>query len=198
MNTWSRAGLTRLVLVVAAVSLAASCVIVAPTEPPPDPPPAPHPDVVPEPQPDTQPQPREDPLIYPDGIGWQVIASGEQSGVRVPAAGAITNHDAMADVWGALFANRVPVPPVPGVDFASETVIVLVLGERRTGGYAVHISEIIEYDRMVEVRVHVERPAPDDMVIQVLTAPYMVATIPIVGKDVVFTGDDLEEGFEGD
>ena len=198
MNTSYRASVIRLVLVVAAAGFTASCVIVAPTDPQTEPPPTDHPDVVGRVPPDTPPDAAEDPLMYTDGVDWEVIASGQQSAVRVPAAGAITNEVALADVWRALFANRTPVPPIPAVDFAHETVIVLLLGERRTGGYAVRITEIIEYDRMVEVRVGVETPAPDEMVIQVLTAPYTVATIPITGKDVVFVGDDVEEGFEGD
>ncbi len=196
MNTWFRGSVLRTVLAITAIGFVASCVVVAPTEPPTEPPPTEHPDVVP--PPDAQPDAPEDAVLYPDGLGWSVIATGQQSAVRVPAAGAITNDRALADVWGALYANRTPVPPIPAIDFAHETVILLLLGERRTGGYDVYITEIIEYDRMVEVRVGVEKPAPDDMVIQVLTAPYTIATIPIVGKDVVFTGDDVEEGFEGD
>ena len=198
MNTWSRGSVLRTILAIAAVGFTASCVIVAPTDPPSEPPPTDHPDVIRPAPPDDRPDTPDDALVYPDGLGWSVIATGQQSAVRVPAVGAITNDRALADVWGALFANRSPVPPIPAVDFAHETVILLLLGERRTGGYAVHIAEVIEYDRMVEIRVWVEKPAPDDMVIQVLTAPYTIATIPITGKDVIFTGDDVEEGFEGD
>ncbi|MFP4114097.1 MAG: protease complex subunit PrcB family protein [Spirochaetales bacterium] len=133
-----------------------------------------------------------------DGIAWRELASGAQSAVRTPAARAVGDPAAWADVWAALTANHLEPPDRPDVDFDRETVIVLLLGERPTGGYGVGIEAVIESRGRVEVVVDVRRPQPGDMVTQVLTTPYCVAAIPITGKEITFAGDDLERGFVGD
>ncbi len=201
--------LLRLAGLAAALMAVASCALLRPslpeTEPPDGPPedppaavkPEAPPEDPPEPQPAPQPAPRE-PTPVPEETRWEVLASGQQSAVRVPVARAIADPELWADVWAALHANRHPQPDRPEVDFERETVVVLLLGERRTGGYSVRITSVIPRGDVVEVKVEVESPGPDDMVTQALTAPYLIATIPYAEVDVAFSGDDLERGFEGD
>lgn len=158
----------------------------------------------PEPEPEEAPdedasdEDAEEPEEAPPAPGYEVLARGQQSAVRVPLARAIADPALWSDLWAALTANRADPPARPEVDFDEETVVVLLLGERRTGGYAVGIERVRERRNEVEVVVDVQRPAPGDMVTQALTSPYFVATIPVTDKPVVFSGDEVEEGFEGD
>ena len=129
---------------------------------------------------------------------WRVIAQGDQSAVRIPVRRAVADPSVWYEVWAAIHSNVMNPPPLPAVDFARETVIVLLLGERRTGGYAVSIGSIAVDRNVVDVEVAVRRPGAEDMVTLALTAPYQLAAIPFAAVTVIFSGDDVETGFEGD
>ena len=137
-------------------------------------------------------------VVRPDTVAWEIIASGQQCAIRVPVAREITDAAFWADVWAAVHANVTPQPERPEVDFSEQTVVLLILGERRTGGYSVGITRVVLGDETANVRVQVDRPAPGAMVTQALTSPWTIATIPVARARVRFTGDRVEEGFEGD
>lgn len=134
----------------------------------------------------------------PPTQGYEVLARGQQSAIRIPLVRAIADPVLWADLWAALTANQADPPERPAVDFDKETVVVLLLGERRTGGYSVRIEHARERRGEVKVVVDVERSAQGEMVTQALTSPYFVATVPVAGASVVFSGDDVEVGFQGD
>jgi len=140
--------------------------------------------------------PRETPER--DEPAWRELAAGQQSAVRVPVARAVSDSGLWRDLWFAMTANRIEPPDPPEVDFSRETVVVLILGERPTGGYAVTIAAVVERRDEVEVVIDVITPEADAIVTQALTTPYYVAAIPVAAKPVRFTGESLEAGFRGD
>ena len=134
---------------------------------------------------------------------WRVLDAGTNSAVRIPVARAVHDAAVWTEVWAAIHANRVDPPALPSVDFRSESVIVLLLGERRTGGYEVGIDAVTPIGgahspQAVDVTVRVIAPGPGDMVTQALTSPYELSAIPFASARVTFVGDDVEDGFEGD
>lgn len=131
-------------------------------------------------------------------VAWQEVAAGQQSAVRIPVARSITDPGLWADFWAAIHANETDPPPRPEVDLDNSTIVFLNLGERRTGGYAVGIEQILERRGAVEVVIRVDAPAEGAMVTQALTSPYYIASLPVTDTAVVFTGDDLETGFSLD
>lgn len=87
---------------------------------------------------------------------------------------------------------------VPGYDaFSLEDAVYMVvrLGQRPTGGYAVYLGEAELEGRTLYVKVEVVEPKPWDMVTQALTYPTAVAGMRIDGQlpeTVVFL--DLQGG----
>jgi hypothetical protein len=72
-----------------------------------------------------------------------------------------------------------------GVDIVSDgefTYVLLALGERRTGGYGIQVLGAEEQygpsGSFILVRAKEIRPTPGDMVIQVITYPTAVYTLP--------------------
>lgn len=65
---------------------------------------------------------------------------------------------------------------------SSYTYILLALGERSTGGYSIQIVDIAEVledgQPLLTVKAKELKPAPDAMVIQVITYPTLVYRIP--------------------
>lgn len=66
-----------------------------------------------------------------------------------------------------------------GVDWGREIVVVVDMGEQRTGGYGVRLLEarLAAPDR-VELSLEVQRPEPGSFAIQAFTHPYTVVRIP--------------------
>ncbi len=156
------------------------------------------PDVVAEPQESPAPQDAapDDASPSPDEIPLRILAAGSQSAVRVPVTGAITNQVALEEVWFAMHANQLSRPEVPEVDFGSETVIILILGERPSAGYSVRAEEITLRDNRIEVRIAVTSPGPDVMTASVLTSPFQLSAIEITDVPVTFVGEDVRDGYD--
>lgn len=64
------------------------------------------------------------------------------------------------------------------LDPAREMGVVVFLGERNTGGYAVEIASVQPEDRKLIVSYREQTPDPDMMVTQALTTPWAVAIVP--------------------
>ena len=154
--------------------------------------------VVAEPQGSPAPQDAvpDDASPSPDEIPLRILAAGDQSTVRVPVAGAITSQVVLEEVWFAMHANQLNRPEVPEVDFGSETVIILILGERPSAGYSVRAAEITLRDNSIEVRIAVSSPGPDVMTASVLTSPFQLSAIEITDVPVTFVGEDLRDGYD--
>ncbi len=98
----------------------------------------------------------------------------------------------------------------PPIDWRKEVVFVALMGGRNTGGYQITVEDVLVQQNLIVVRVRERTPQPGEMVIQVLTSPFHVVTIPrrdlpqkdvtlrvIVGKRVLETHiPDLREDGE--
>lgn len=79
--------------------------------------------------------------------------------------------------WNALWAG-IGRPPPAEFDASREIAAALFLGRRRTGGYGITIESVRRRGAFMVVRFQEVRPAPDAMVTQALTSPYLVRLIP--------------------
>jgi hypothetical protein len=87
----------------------------------------------------------------------------------------------------AFWAKHDDVKAAPSVDFDKDMVLAVFVGEKSTGGYTVAITGAVEKGDGIEVTYKVSAPEPGGMNIQVLTYPYVFATIPRSTKTVKFT-----------
>lgn len=67
------------------------------------------------------------------------------------------------------------------VDFTTENVIALFMGQRTSGGYGIGIEKVIEKNNKITVRRNYTEP--QNMATAVISAPYCVAIIPAVGTN---------------
>ena len=72
-------------------------------------------------------------------------------------------------------ANRFPWPDI---DWEHEVVLVALMGAKRTGGYRITLRQVTVKDGRVTVMVEERTPQPGEMVIQVLTSPFHVVSVP--------------------
>jgi hypothetical protein len=90
-----------------------------------------------------------------------------------PVEALVTTAEELAALWPAGAA-------IEDVDFSEESVVVVALGERRTGGYSVEVESVVATDDGVVVRYVEGAPGPGCMTTQALTQPYRIIAIPRV------------------
>ncbi|MCC9070855.1 protease complex subunit PrcB family protein [Flavobacterium sp. F-65] len=62
-------------------------------------------------------------------------------------------------------------------DISKANYIILNMGEKNTGGYSIGVEKVEETDKNIIITVKETAPAPDGMVMQVITYPYAVVKI---------------------
>ncbi|TPG33325.1 protease complex subunit PrcB family protein [Flavobacterium pectinovorum] len=62
-------------------------------------------------------------------------------------------------------------------DISNSNYIILNMGEKNTGGYSIGVEKVEETDKNIIITVKENNPAPDAMVMQVITYPYTVVKI---------------------
>ncbi len=69
------------------------------------------------------------------------------------------------------------------INFEENSIIAVLLGQRRTGGYNVEIDEIREKEDKIVIHATETRPGKDCGVIQVLTYPYEVVLVENIEEE---------------
>jgi hypothetical protein len=72
------------------------------------------------------------------------------------------------------------------VTVQERTYLIIALGQRNTAGYSVEITSIKNMGNQIEVKYLEKKPGPGDMVAQVITYPYVVASIPKTALPIQF------------
>jgi len=108
-------------------------------------------------------------------VEFSVIASGQMSGYEgARRVGLVTNDAEWRRVWETIGEGR----PVPEVNFDTRAVVLAYQGRQATGGHGIEIAGVRRVGTVLAVKVNERRPASGDITTQVLTSPYVAATIP--------------------
>lgn len=122
-----------------------------------------------------------------DSIGGDVkmrsIANGSYAAVQPeqPRAVHVVAAGEYARVWEQTIGGGEP----PAVDFASESVIILLAGSKRSGGYSVEPRGVRLDGRVLVVDAVVKSPPPDAIVTQAFTSPFAVIAVKTKALDSV-------------
>jgi len=111
----------------------------------------------------------------------------------------LRSEDELAAFWadlhgGATSTGEDTSPDPPQVDFETQVVVGIVLGERSTGGYSVDIDRVMANGDEGTMRVEFTEAVPGDAcaVTQAFTSPYVLATVNVQDEPV---GSDDEVVF---
>jgi hypothetical protein len=94
----------------------------------------------------------------------------------------IASQEQFAALFQAAQAQMIsPAPPQPpAVDFSQYGVLLVSMGQQRSGGYAIKPAreELIITNGSAELAIHWQEPGPGMMVIQVITHPCIFIKVP--------------------
>lgn len=108
------------------------------------------------------------------------------SGLATPRRELIADADAWSRAWSELHARMTPVPDAPELDFAEHHVVLLAMGSRPTGGYAIDVASMTVEDGRLVVAVREIEPGAGCITTQAVTQPAFAVTVPAVGEAVEF------------
>lgn len=107
-------------------------------------------------------------------VPWRAVASGTSGGVQKFTAKLISNQ---AD-WANFCRIDGFTESMPQIDFFKERLVVVALGKRNTGGYAVTVTDIRPQTNGTFDIIAVEStPSPNMMTTQAITTPFTVIAV---------------------
>jgi hypothetical protein len=106
------------------------------------------------------------------------VAKGAVSGIMEARREIIKDKASWEKLWAQHCSLMRPARELPDVDFSREMVIVVTMGTRRTGGYAIEIVSAEEADGALRIRVRRTEPPRGAMTIQLITAPFHMVALP--------------------
>ena len=108
------------------------------------------------------------------------------SQLRQPERLVIRDHAAWVDGWASLWPAFAPIPAPPNVDFNSEMIVFVALGERPTGGYSIIVDSAGTTAQSVTVWIGTSAPGPHCSTTQAFTQPVDIARLPRIEAVVHF------------
>ena len=95
----------------------------------------------------------------------------------------IQTQQKLDDLWQKTYWS---FSEVPDIDFSSNIVLAVYMGEHTTGGYHIEIMNISENVVLTRVYIRETSPSPDDLMIPTLTQPYHIVKINRNPRIIVF------------
>ncbi|HET9680294.1 MAG TPA: protease complex subunit PrcB family protein [Gammaproteobacteria bacterium] len=103
------------------------------------------------------------------------LARGAYSNLEIERFQIIHDAATLERLWQQAQISK----PVPTIDFTQNSVVLVALGERPTGGYRVDVSQAVKARQRIEITVTIRKPGDQCVVTQVVTMPYHFVAVPI-------------------
>ncbi|PIQ24373.1 hypothetical protein COW36_24285 [bacterium (Candidatus Blackallbacteria) CG17_big_fil_post_rev_8_21_14_2_50_48_46] len=110
-----------------------------------------------------------------DLISMRTLSRVSNSRVTEPRFVIARDQETFRQLWKE---HNGSLEQLPEVDFHSEMVVAIFMGERSTGGYAVTIEQVEQVGEELKISYSESEPPEGSMTIQILTAPAHLIAIP--------------------
>jgi hypothetical protein len=121
-----------------------------------------------------------------EDMEFRVVDQGDLSGLSDEAYFVVENENEWENIWEKHAILGVPPKPCPEIAFSEEVVICALMGRRSTAGYRISIERVWGNEEGIHVRV-VKHEPPDDMIVaQILTYPFVFASIERTDRPIIF------------
>ncbi len=98
----------------------------------------------------------------------------------------IADQASWRDAWLRMVSLRRPVPSPPEIDFTKEIVVVVAMGQQRSGGHSVRIVAVERLASGVRVQAVLEQPGAGCITSANITSPADVVVLPVTVRPVTF------------
>jgi len=125
-------------------------------------------------------------IISQDTITFETLAEDFYGGMTDSKFIVIKEETTLNEIYKLINKNKSPGIKIPIINFEKETVLVLFLGEKSSGGYSIAVEQILDENEKVTVKYKVTLLKLGEMVTTVMTQPYCIIKIPKTLKEVGF------------
>lgn len=116
----------------------------------------------------------------------KTVAKGFNSLEKQKTELIIKSHEELKNLWNIIYATQLDKPPLPNIDFDTNIIIGIFLGEKPTAGFSIEVQKIMEENGKIIVYIEETSPPQDSFQAQIITEPYHVIQIPKMDKPVVY------------
>ncbi|MCV6628452.1 MAG: protease complex subunit PrcB family protein [Flavobacteriaceae bacterium] len=116
---------------------------------------------------------------------YKEILQNQYGGPETPQLHIVKEPKSVQKFYAFINKTRKPGFALPKIDFEKETLLILCLGEKRSGGFQIGIDHIEETPDQIVVFVKEESPQ-GDMVSTVIMRPFYIAKIKNTKKEITF------------
>jgi hypothetical protein len=106
------------------------------------------------------------------------VGQGVRTGISKARDVVIRDRGAWEELWTEHVMGQQQVASLPNVDFTSQMVLAVFLGEKPSSGYAVSVVNATEVDGKLVVDVRVAVPPTGMSELDVLTRPFHMVMVP--------------------
>lgn len=124
--------------------------------------------------------------VQAKNIEFTVLKEGTNSGHKTAGSKIIHNTEELSLAWTILHGNYMENPPIPKIDFNSNQLILILMGEKTSGGYSIGVENIIEINAESIITIGEKKPGKTCMTTSVMTYPYQLIIIPKTNKQIVY------------
>jgi hypothetical protein len=108
------------------------------------------------------------------------------SGYDQPSTFVVRDRATWESTWNQIHRRHSPIPPLPDIDFSAEMVGVAALGGQPNSGYDLVLTNASESGGTVTVEATTRSPAPQCVILPVVTSPVDLARLPRREGPVLF------------
>lgn len=119
-------------------------------------------------------------------IEYEVLIQEYTGGKTTKELSVIDNSKDLLYLYNTINNSREPGFEIPKIDFSTQRILCLFMGEYTSGGFAISIDHIKSTQEAVVVYYRETKPKPDDMVTMSLTQPFCIAQINSTNKPIKF------------
>lgn len=129
-------------------------------------------------------------IISQDTITFETLAEDFYGGMTDSKFIVIKEETTLNEIYKLINKSKSPGIKIPIINFEKETVLVLFLGEKSSGGHSISVEQILDENEKVTVKYKVTLPKLGEMVTTIMTHPYCIIKIPITSKEIIFDKKD--------
>jgi hypothetical protein len=120
-------------------------------------------------------------------LKFEILAQSATGGKLEASKEIISNKIDLKELFIQVNQTISPKATIPKIDFKLETIAVLFMGEKNTGGFSIIVKDIISNEHQIIIKYTEQTPLPTDMVTMAITQPYCIVKFKNKeSKEIVF------------
>jgi len=121
-----------------------------------------------------------------NGPGFKTLAFGKYCNIAKETSFVVKSREKFLREWNRAFSSQKPPLTCPKVCFIDFMVIFLFMGERRSGGYEIKVSSVVEKNGNLMVYYHMTVPQVHAVTTMGKSFPYHVVEVERSSKPIKF------------